>query len=226
MQHSSEHPKTSTPPIGSVKKMFEFLSQNHQHVFAVSISSQMSTTFNVFTEVANTYNNISVVDSRRNSGAHGSIVTAIGKLAKAGCSYQAIQKQINKLIESTSIVVLVDNFKTMRKSGRVSKGRAYFADMINLKPLVGIDSQGRGEVLAKNFSRRGQQKKLMKILQQQHLEKPIKAFRVLHVDCLEGAQHIQSLLTNIYDNIPCEIMHASASVSLHAGKGTVAVSTE
>lgn len=223
---SSQAPKTSTPPIGTVKKMFEFLSQNHKHVFAISISKNMSGTFKVLSNVAKSYNNISVINSRRNSGAHGSIVTAIAKLAHAGNSHETIKEKIDDLIDSTDIFVLVDNFKTMRKSGRITQSKAFIADMIHLKPLIGVDTQGRGVLLAKHFSRRGQEKSLLNLLQTRHLKIPIKAFKVLHVDCLEEAKTLQALMAEIYPHIPCELMHASASISLHAGKGTLAVSTE
>lgn len=226
MRASQEHPKTSTPPIGSIKKMFEFLSQTHQHVFAVSISAEMSGTFNIFNEVAQSFNNISVINSKRNSGAHGSVVTQLAQFVKEGMPYQTILENINSIIHATDIFVLVGNFKTMLKSGRVSKYKACFADLINLKPLVGLDENGKGKVLAKSLSWRKQKIQLLKQLEAKHAIKPIKALKVLHVDNLAGAQQLQNELRQQFVTQPCEILAASAAVSLHAGFGTLAVSIE
>jgi DegV family protein with EDD domain len=226
MRSGLEHPKTSTPSMGNIKKMFEFLSQTHKHVFAISISAQMSSTHKLFTEVARSYDNISVIDSRRNSGAHGSVVEMVAKRVKAGLPYQQILEQIKDVINSTDIFVLVDNFKTMQRSGRVSKSKAWFADFIHLKPLVGLDDLGRGKVIAKTVSLRQQKQKLIKQLQRKHALKPISAFKVLHVDNLQGAKRLQSELADIFGLLPCDILHASAAVSLHAGIGTLAVSIE
>lgn len=226
MRISQEHPKTATPPIGAIKKMFEFLSKNHQHVFAITISAEMSGTFKIFNEVAKSFDNISVINSKRNSGAHGSVVTQVAELAKSGMSYKTVLDRIDRIINATDLFVLVDNFKTMQKSGRVSKSKACFADFINLKPLVGIDESGKGKILSKSLSRRNQKIKLLKHLKSKHAIQPIKSLKVLHVDNLTGAKQLCAELSQQFNNMPCEILHASAAISLHAGFGTLAVSIE
>ncbi len=226
IESNTVYPKTSSPTLGSIEKLFKLLSSNHQHVIAISISSKMSGTFNSFSRIAKSFANVSVIDSKRNSGAHGLVVSEIARMAHAGQSAKNILEVKEKVISSKNIYVLVNDFSAMLKSGRVSKAKAWISNKINLKPVVGIDNNGKGVIVSKTLSRRKQFKSLLKILKEKNDKAAILGFKTLHVDNYENAKQLDKQISEIFKIKSYGILQASPVISLHAGKGTLAVAID
>lgn len=226
IEGNTEYPKTSSPPPGNIAKLFQLLSKNYQHVIAITISSEMSATFSAFSKAAKDYQNIYVIDSKRNSGAHGLVVSEVAQLIEKGNSIEKIMNMSERIISSKNIYVMVNNFSAMLKSGRVSKGKAWVANTINLKPVVGIDDAGKGVVSSKAFSQQGQFNALISLLETQRRRSNIKGFTTLYVGDYEQACELNKKLTELLKVKSYGILHASPVISLHAGQGALAVAID
>ena len=121
---------------------------------------------------------------------------------------------------------MVDNFSAMLRSGRVSKAKAFIANMINFKPIVGIDDAGAGVLLSKCLSRRAQLEYLLKQLNEINTMKPIRGFHTLYVDNQEEAVTLDKKISDILNIKSYGILNVSTVISLHAGSGALAIAID
>lgn len=226
IENNIDYPKTSSPAPRNIDKIFNLLSHNYQHIIAITISSEMSATFSAFSKVAREYQNIHVIDSKRNSGAHGLVVREVAQLIEKGNSIEEIINMAERIISSKNIYVMVNKFSAMLKSGRVSKSKAWIANTINLKPVVGIDEAGKGVIISKAFSYQGQFNALISLLENHRRRSNIKGFTTLYVGDYEQAFRLNKKLTEILNVKSYGILHASPVISLHAGQGALAVAID
>jgi DegV family protein with EDD domain len=222
----SDYPKTASPSFGVVDRAFSWLSKQYEQVLVLSVSAAMSATYKTFSQVANAYSNITVIDSKKNSGAQGLMAAMMAERIEKGHDASTILALMDKIRQACEIFVLVNDFKAMIRSGRISRGKALFAKAINLKPIVGIDSAGNGKVIAKTISCEKQQARLIELIQKRYEAKGIKRFFILHSGNVEEAKALSSQLESALKVASLGIAEVSTSIQLHAGKGALAVAIE
>jgi DegV family protein with EDD domain len=115
----------------------------------------MSGTYNALVQYAKDHPRVSVFDSKLNSGAEGLVVLLAAKLVEENKSVTEFVNELNEFAKKTKIYVSVKTLKYMVKQGRVSKLVGFAAKLMNLKPVVGIDENGKGEITRKAMSLRG-----------------------------------------------------------------------
>ena len=71
------------------------------------------------------------------------ICLEIGELYKNGASIEEIQAWADKEIDKTAFYFYADDLKFFGKSGRVSGFAAFFGNIIGLKPIIFIDTDGK-----------------------------------------------------------------------------------
>lgn len=226
IEGNTDYPKTASPSPGNISKTLSFLSKHYKKVIAITISSGMSATYRAFSKAAADHSNVYVINSKRNSAAHGFVVTEIAALIEKGNTIEKIINMAERIITSKNIYVMVNNFSAMLKSGRVSRSKAWIADIINLKPVVGIDRTGQGIVLSKTFSQQAQFNALISLLKKQDMRSKIKGFITLYVGDQEQASKLNKKIANILNVKSYGILHASPVISLHAGQGALAVAID
>jgi DegV family protein with EDD domain len=226
MQSHSEYPKTASPALGMIKDTFSWLSKTHEHVIVVALSSKMSATYQAFKTLANEFSNISVIDSRTTSGAHGWLVASVADMAKKGLSVDNILAKAQQLIKDTDVFILLNDCDAMTKSGRFGRAKAWVAHTMKLKPIVGINQDGTGVLLGNAMSLPKQLEKLFKMIRQKHEQKPIRRFSILHADNHASAVELESALEQKLALKSSGILPVSAVIQLHAGQGAIAVAIE
>jgi len=226
MQSHSEYPKTASPALGMIKDTFTWLSKTHEHVIVVALSSKMSATYQAFKTLANEFSNISVIDSRTTSGAHGWLVASVADLASKGLSVDHILDKTQDMIKNIDIFVLLNDCDAMTKSGRFGRAKAWVAHTMKLKPIVGINQDGTGVLLGNAMSLPKQLEKLFKMIRQKHEQNPIRRFSILHADNHASAVELESALEEKLALKSSGIMPVSAVIQLHAGQGAIAVAIE
>ncbi len=92
-----EHPKTSQPPPGDFRRMYEFLASHYESVVSIALSAQVSGTCNAATTAAQRIapgpdgqRRVVVIDSHSASAGEGLVAIAAAECAKAGGSAAAV----------------------------------------------------------------------------------------------------------------------------------------
>ena len=222
-----EYPTSSQPSFTMVQQLLSFLTKHYKSVIMISVSGELSGTCNVFNRAAEalqeTGAKISVVDSKLNSGAQGLLVLKAAELIAAGKEHDDIVHILEEVIPGTKIFVSVATFKYMVRGGRVSPMKGFLASLLNLKPIVSLDEQGKGIAFANALTRRSNTKKILQIVQRIQERHPVSKYCIVHAGAPEKAESYKTLFTQIIGQEPEYVVEISPIVALSAGLGAVAV---
>lgn len=228
MGRTEGYPSTSQPSIRDIENRLAYLSGVYKQVLAVTVSSEMSGTYNAFVQAAEKLNSkgasIRVVDSKVNSGAEGLLVLQAARMLADGAGLDEAARWLEESRARTRIYVSLDTLKYMVRGGRVSPMKGFAAKVMNLKPIVSIDADGKGIVPDKAFSTRGNMEKILSQAEKDHKEKTILAYSIVHADNMEKVEAFAERLRAITGLEPSFIAEISAVVALNAGIGATAVS--
>lgn len=131
--------KTSTPPLGQVVEYFEgLLDEGYDHIIHFTISSKLSSMYNLFSNVAseNFPNKVTVIDSYSVSSAMLSNVLFANEEVKKGTSVEEICKAIEERKHDGAIVFIPENLTALKNGGRISPAIAAVGNVIGLKPII------------------------------------------------------------------------------------------
>ena len=218
-----QYPTTATPALGKIQQTFEYLLQHYQHLLVISVSAKLSGTYNAIAKVAGKNKKIHLINSQKNSGAQGLLVTYAGKLIKKGYPIEQIVEKVLETRHQLNIFVSVKNFDAMIRSGRVSPLKGAIAKLINIKPLISLSESGKGIVVTKAMSIKKSREKLIRLVSKKHQQKPVTNYNLMHVSAKEEALKVAKQLERILLKPPQFIKSVTPSIGLHAGIGAIAV---
>lgn len=225
LQNLPIYPKTSCISPHQVKKYLNKLSAHYNHILILSISSAMSGMHAAFIEASKENQQITVLDTKTNSAAHGLLLHYSAKLIAKNLPFAEVIEKVQAAIKNTFIFVLVNQFDSMIRSGRISKLSAKFASWSHIKPIVSIDRCGRGVVAGKSLSSAKGLSKLIQLVQQQ-LKKNnarLEDYAIVHANNNDDATHLAKISSVYFNKDPLFINTVSPVIGLHAGKGCVAI---
>ena len=133
--------KTSTPPLGSVIEYFEKLfEQGYDHIIHFTISSKLSSMYNLFLNVANTNfeGKITVIDSYALSSVMLSNVLYAKEEVEKGTSVEDIYNAIEERKHDSYVVFIPENLTALKNGGRISPAIAAVGNIIGLKPILAL----------------------------------------------------------------------------------------
>lgn len=144
---NKELPTTSMPSVQDICDIYEtLLNEGYKHVIAMPISSGLSGTINSFRIAASEYEDkitSFVFDTKILSMAVGLSVIEIGKMIENGKDFEYICTAIPKLREDTSMYFTVDTLEYLIKGGRIGKVTGSVGQLLNLKPIITMDDDGK-----------------------------------------------------------------------------------
>ncbi|WBV67414.1 DegV family protein [Legionella pneumophila] len=219
------YPKTSCMNPNLIEEKLAKIASHYDHVLVLSISSKMSGTYDAFLTATKKYANITVLDTKTNSGAHGLLLHYAGQLIASGNDIDTITKLLGKAIKNTYIFVMVNQFESMIRSGRVNKISGRIAQWVNIKPIVSIDSAGQGIMVGKCFSASRARNKLINFLQEKKDEAQLilEDYCIIHAGDKNLALHLAEMTTQAFNKPPTYIESVSLAIGLHAGQGCIAI---
>jgi len=114
----------------------------------------------------------------------------------------------------------VDTFDNLLRSGRVSRGRAWLGGLLDIKPILEVDPDGRVQPLDRV---RGRDALLPRVLQ--HLDRRLTPrpqslrLAVAHAGVPELAESIRTELIARYAPRECFLSSVTAALGVHTGPG-------
>ena len=228
LEEVTEYPKTTQPNQKQIENYLATLTSHYDQVIIITVAAEQSGTNNVFRKASEKFvrnkKRIEVIDSRQNSGAEGLLVMKAAELIHAGHDFDHIVRTIEGLRDKTRILVSVNTLKYMVRSGRLGKISGLAGKIMNLKPVVSLDKNGKGMIEGKAFSEKANTRIIMDILRKTDAEKGITRYAIGHANDPKRAQEFRASCVKILGKEPEYIMNISPIVGMSAGVGSVAVS--
>jgi DegV family protein with EDD domain len=225
LKHLKSYPKTSYPTPALIREKIKLLANHYDHVLVISLSKGMSGIYEHFETAARNIANVTVVDSKTNSAAHGLLLHYAGKLIRSGMHIDKIINAVQNAIKTTYIFVIVDQFDSMLRSGRLNKFKARIADFLKVKPIISIDTEGKGFVCAKSFSFEAAFEKIINMINTKEKKEnlTLQEYAIVHAGAEAKAIEFSNITTSYFRKTPEYIDSVSLAIGLHAGQGCVAL---
>lgn len=224
-------PTTSQVNPEDAKALFEPLLKEGKDVLHLAFSSGLSGSYNscriAAEELAEAYpmRRIQVIDSLCASLGEGLLLHKMLKMQEDGKSMEEVAAWAEENKFHLCHVFTVDDLNHLYRGGRVSKLTAVVGTMLNIKPMLHVNDEGKLIALGKV---RGRKKSLCELVDM--MEERIGSYRdqneeifISHGDCLEDAQFVAKRVEEKYGISTFLIHPVGSTIGAHSGPGTVAL---
>ena len=140
-------PRTSQAPPAAFAKVYEKLGPDDSAV-VITLTADLSGTYQSAMIAAADYDNIHVVDSRSVAIGSGILAELALQMADAGVDARTIAEKLNEEKEKIHVIAMVDTLEYLWKGGRLSRTAAVAGGLLNIKPVLAI-VDGNIKVLGK-----------------------------------------------------------------------------
>ena len=226
LRTSKELPTTSQPTPGEFIRVFRDARQEAHEIVAVLLSSGLSGTFQsaVAARKASSLDGIHLVDSRSASLGLGLLALRGAELAEAGWTGQAIERELERIRNRSGMLLTVDRYDNLIRSGRVSRGKAWIGGMLDVKPILTLDDEGRVIPLDRVRGRENLIPRVLSHLEQRLTPRPRRVrFGIGHADAPEAAERLRNAIVAAFRPEDCFVTLATGVLGTHVGPGAWAV---
>lgn len=130
---------TSQPSPGDVMDLWDKLLKEYDEIVHIPMSSGLSASCSTAMGLARDYDGkVQVVDNQRISVTMQQAVMDAKHLVAAGKSAAQIKEILEKEALESSIYLMVDTLKYLKKGGRITPAAALLGSALNLKPILQI----------------------------------------------------------------------------------------
>ncbi|MDO4607684.1 MAG: DegV family protein [Clostridia bacterium] len=225
---NGEQPKTSAANMGKFMTYFEEFAKQGKDVLYLAFSSGLSATCNFAREAANEvmgeYPNIkiTVVDSLCASAGYGLLLYLICQNKLNGMSLE----ENAAFAENTKLNVnhwfTVDDLKYLKAGGRISATTALVGSMLNIKPVLNMNNDGKLVSVSKVRGRKAAIQALADEFGKNATDKNGTIF-ISHGDCIDDATLLANILKDTYNAEVDIITNIGPVIGSHSGPGTLAL---
>jgi DegV family protein with EDD domain len=220
-----QHPKTSQPPPADFRNLYAFLLSHYESIISIHLPEAASGTYQNAVAAAQEFpdKKISVIDGKSLSVGFGFIAEKAAALITNGKTHDEVVQDVTDYTKHTQVFVSIPSLKYLVRGGRVSHAKGFLAKILNIKPILNLDSRGMPQHYAKCFSDRGAVKKMLRLVFNFVQDKQLVRFAVAHANDIEKANYLVTQLRNKFGEIPIAILPASPVLGAHAGNGAAAI---
>ena len=137
---------TTAGSMGEYLELFEKFSSDYDAVIHISLSSELSSSYQNACLAAAECDNVCVIDSRNLSTGQGLVVLKACELAGSADSVEEVKAVLNDFATKVEASFLLDQLGYMVKGGRCSTVAALGANLLNLKPCIEVKNGKMGVV--------------------------------------------------------------------------------
>lgn len=218
---------TSQPAPADFERTFAFLSDHYRHVVYIALSGALSGTIKSARSALERLEHreaIHIIDSKTVTIGAGLIVRRAVEAVEGGKKVQDVIQLVQNLVDRTKLLITIPSLEALIRSGRLGKTKGVIAQLMSLRPLLTLDSEGRVIKAAMVHGVEKGKDKIISILQRSIGRAAETDFAVAHVDSADTARWFKQ---RIEDNfLPARevfVLDASPALALHTGFGTAAV---
>jgi len=225
VKESLKGPKSSCP---SPEQYMDAYEGEADHVYAVTLSGGLSGSYNSAVLGKNLYEEehtdakkIYVFNSKSASIGETIIGMKIQEFEEAGCSFDEVVEKVEEYIQSMNTYFVLETLETLRKNGRLSNLKAFIANSLNIKPVMGSTKEG---LICQLGQARGMNKALERMVKDMISKTKDCENRILaisHCNCPERAKAVKEKIEKIAKFKKIIIINTAGVSSMYANDGGV-----
>ena len=219
-------PKSSCP---SPQRYIEAFTCEAEHVYAVTLSAELSGSCNSAELGKKLYQEekgekkIHVFNSRSASICETLIALKIEACEKAGMAFEEVVKTVEDYIAGQNTYFVLESLEALRKNGRLSNLKAFVANALNIKPVMGATPIG---TICQLDQARGITRALKKMVEYiaKDLKDPSeKTLAISHCNCRQRAEMVKEEILKQISVKDVLILDTAGVSSLYASDGGIIV---
>ena len=221
---------TSQPSPESVMKIWDEALEEADEVVYIPMSSGLSSSCHTALMLADDYDGkVQVVDSQRISVTQRQSVLDAMELAKRGLTAVQIKEKLEKVKFESSIYIMLDTLKYLKKGGRITPAAAAVGSALRLKPVLTIQGEKLDAYAIAKTKKQGVKKMLAAIeddinkrfggtdhMENIHME-------IAHTKNPEAAEDLKQQIIEKFGVTEVDLYPLSLSIACHIGPGSIAV---
>lgn len=228
VKESPVGPKSSCP---SPERYMEAFEGEAEHIYIVTLSKELSGSYNSAVLAKNLYEEehgkdkkqIYVFNSRSASIGETLIGIRVQECEEAGMDFDKIVEVVEAYIGTQHTYFVLETLETLRKNGRLSNLKAFVANALNIKPVMGSTPEGSICQLAQA---RGMNKALKKMVEEAISKVDDSGERILaisHCNCPMRAESVKEEIERITKFKKIIIADTAGISSMYANDGGVII---
>ena len=164
---------------------------------------------------------IIVIDSVSASIGQGLLVYYAALKKKNGATIDEVADFVNDNKLKFCHWFTVDDLYFLKRGGRISQATAVVGSILNVKPLLSMNDEGKLYV----FDKIRGKKKILDLMSSkiENLNSDYKKVFVGHADCLDDAKYVAERISAENPSLDVTITHLGPIIGTHTGPGTVAL---
>ena len=220
---------TSAANIESFMAMMESKLKQGKDILYLGFSSGLSGTYNAGVQAANELREkyperkIYTVDTLAASLGEGLLVYYAVNEKRKGKSIEEVRDYIESIKLNLCHWFTVNDLHHLKRGGRVSATTAIAGTILQIKPVMHVDDEGKLINVEKAKGRRNAIKRLAEIMQESAIEPEKQTVFISHGDCLEEAEYLASIVKEKMNVKEFVINHVGPVIGTHSGPGTLAL---
>ncbi|HEU4763135.1 MAG TPA: DegV family protein, partial [Gemmatimonadales bacterium] len=222
LRESKTLPTTSQPAPADFLQAFTDARTGADEVVAVLLSGGLSGTLQSAQAArkAAGVGGIHLVDSHSASLGLGLLALRAAELAESGWTGAEIVQELERVRGQSGCLITVDRFDNLIRSGRVTKGRAWLAGMLDVKPVLGLDAEGKVVPVDRVRGRDHVVPRMLGLLDKRLTPRPRAVrFGVVHAMVPDVAERVRTALVAAYRPKDCIVALATGVLGTHVGEG-------
>jgi DegV family protein with EDD domain len=229
MQEKSDRNASSAQPASKeFQNKYEYLSTHYESAIGIHISQALSGTFSSSEKgskdvIERTGVNISVINSNTLSAGLGLIVLRAARALEGGADHTWVLNQMEEWKAKSIVRVSVPTLKYIVRSGRVSPLKSFIARMLDLKPVINVNAEGKTELFSKSFTRKGSLNAVIKSMRNAIQGKEVWEYAITHANNTETANFYAAEMERLTGKKPVFIDHASPAIAANTGPGVACI---
>ncbi|ONI46140.1 fatty acid-binding protein DegV [Candidatus Epulonipiscioides gigas] len=218
-----EVPTTSLPDYEIGTKIFKEIEEaGFTDVLVITISHALSGTLNSIKLMTEQFQNLKFhfFDTLMLGYPQGVVVREAAKLVKQKPDISFVLKKLPDIRKRVHGYILVDTLEYLIKGGRLSKFSGAIGNVLNIKPIIGHNEEGKLYVCQKARGDKQGKSKLKQILQD-FLDKTSCEVWVLSGAAKEKAQEFLQEIKNMNGITDIHLEEIGAAMGIHTGPGVI-----
>ena len=139
LQTNENFPSTSQATPDKFMKVFDQIDKEDSAI-VITISSNLSGTYQSAVLAASEYDNIHVIDSEAVTIAAGVLIEYAIDLVEQGLTLEDIIDELEEKKKKIELLGIFDTLEYLQKGGRLSKTAAFAGEILKIKPIISIIS--------------------------------------------------------------------------------------
>lgn len=226
---NNQNIKTSAVNADVAASMIEELFKQGQDVLYLGFSSNLSSTYQTVAMAGNelleqyTDRKMISVDTLAASMGQGLLVYKACKYRNAGKTLEETAAYIEDIKLKLCHWFTVDDLFFLKRGGRVSGVTATLGTMLNIKPILHVDDEGRLINVSKVRGRKTSVAELAKRMEALAVHPETQDVFISHGDCIEDAEKLADIIREKFGTENIVISYVGTVIGAHSGPGTLAL---